>query len=97
MIYKFLWNNKPDRIKRGHAMLPCNRGGLSLPDVKTFWQSLKMSWSRRLMKPNCLWQKLLTLNLLYENLEMKDIWYGGPKLLKYIACSAVLLSSFKSC
>ena len=87
MIYKFLWNNKPDRIKRSYAMLPCQKGGLNLPDVTTFWQSLKMSWSRKLMKPNSLWQKILTLNLLYQNLEMKDVWYGGPNLLKNIAAN----------
>ena len=66
-------------------MLPSHKGGLNLPDLEAFWASLKMSWSRRLMAPSCLWQKILELNLLYINHSMQDIWAGGPKLLNIIA------------
>ena len=55
------------------------------PDLKTFWSSLKLTWSRRLMSPNCFWQKILNLNLLFINHEMKDIWFGGPTMLRNIA------------
>ena len=30
MIFKFLWNNKPDRMKREQVMLPVQKGGLNL-------------------------------------------------------------------
>ena len=56
-----------------------------MPDIQTFWDSLKMSWSRRLMSKDCLWQKILQLNLMYANHEMSDIWFGGPNLLKSMA------------
>ena len=56
-----------------------------MPDLKAFWSSLKLSWSRRLMSPNCSWQKLLNLNLMYINHEMNDIWFGGPNMLRNIA------------
>ena len=65
--------------------LPIDKGGLNLPDLKVFWASLKLSWSRRLMSPSCVWQKILNLNLLYINHEMHDIWFGGPTLLKIMA------------
>ena len=85
MIFNFLWNGKPDRMKRCHVTLPLNKGGLNLPDLKAFWSSLKLSWSRRLMSPDCSWQKLLNLNLMYINHEMHDIWFGGPIMLRNIA------------
>ena len=85
MIFKFLWNNKPDRMKREQVMLPVQKGGLNLPDLEKFWASLKLSWARRLQAPTCLWQRILELNLLYVNHSMEDIWYSGPLRLKMIA------------
>ena len=82
MSFKFLWKNKPDRIKRVDAMLPLNLGGLNMPDIGTFWDSLKISWARRLLATDCVWQKILQLNLLYEGYDMKDILFGGPKFMK---------------
>ena len=37
------------------------------------------------MAPNCLWQKILKLNLFYVDYDMGDLWYGGPTLLKKIS------------
>ena len=85
MSFNFLWNCKPDRMKRCDITLPFDKGGLNMPDIEIFWSSLKMTWSRRLMSPDCLWQKILHLNLLYINHDMGDIWYGGPKLLRLIS------------
>ena len=85
MAYNFLWNNKPDRMKRCETELPLDKGGLSMPDIESFWLSLKLTWSRRLMSPSCLWQKILQANLLYCNHDMKDVWFGGPTLLRKVA------------
>ena len=85
MSFKFLWNNKPDRLKRSTSILPLELGGLNMPDIGAFWLSLKLSWTRRFMAKNCLWQKILSLNLLYQNHDMFDVWYGGPSLISSIA------------
>ena len=85
LSFNFLWRNKPDRIKRCDVTLPYEKGGLNMPDIKNFWDSLKMSWSRRFMDEDCAWQKVLKLNLIYENYEMSDILYGGPTLLMSIS------------
>ena len=85
MSFKFLWKNKPDRMKRCDVTLPYEKGGLNMPDIETFWASLKMSWTRRLMSRDCLWHKILKLNLIFINHDMNDIWFGGPKLLNSIA------------
>ena len=65
MSFKFLWRNKPDRMKRIDVVLPYEKGGLNMPDIETFWSSLKLSWTRRLMARDCLWQKILQLNLIF--------------------------------
>ena len=85
MSFNFLWNGKPDRLKRTESYLPSEKGGLNMPDIEAFWASFKMTWVRRLMAPNCLWQKILKLNLLYADHEMGDLWYGGPTLLRKIS------------
>ena len=85
MAFNFLWKNKPDRIKRCEAELPIDRGGLNMPDIETFWHSLKLTWTRRLMLPSGMWYKILQANLLYSNHDVTDIWFGGPTLLRKIA------------
>ena len=85
LSFSFLWKNKPDRMKRCDATLPLDKGGLNMPDIEKFWAGLKLSWSRRLMQTDCLWQKILQLNLLAVGHELKDIWFGGPSLVKVIA------------
>ena len=56
-----------------------------MPNIEQFWDSLKLSWSRRLMSSEGIWQKILQLNLLYNNYDMADIWYGGPTLVQKIS------------
>ena len=85
MSFKFLWKDKPDRIRRVVAMLATEKGGLNMVDIKAFWDSLKLSWSRRFLTSSGVWQKILQLNLLRENFEMKDIWYVGPSFVKRIS------------
>ena len=85
LSFHFLWKNKPDRMKRHDTLLPLNKGGLNMPDIEKFWDSLKVSWSRRFLTGDCAWQKVLQVNLLYEGFEMKDIWFGGPELLRKLA------------
>ena len=81
LSFHFLWNNKPDRLKRCEATLPYEKGGLNMPNIGIFWDSLKSSWSRRLMTSDGVWKKILELNLLANNDNMADIWFGGPALV----------------
>ena len=52
-----------------------------MPNIGKFWDSLKSSWSRRLMTSDGVWKKILELNLLANNDNMSDIWFGGPALV----------------
>ena len=85
LSYKFLWKDKPDRVKRKHATLPYSKGGLNMPDIGKFWDGLKMAWIRRIQGSKDVWWKILQLNLLQLNHETFDVWYGGPDRLRNIS------------
>lgn len=44
IIFEFIWNNKPDKIKRNIMKLPKLLGGLSVPDIYIKNKSLKIAW-----------------------------------------------------
>ena len=46
-MFKFLWNDKPDKIKRKAAILPISEGGLSMPDLSTFVETQRIVWWKR--------------------------------------------------
>ena len=49
-LFKFLWDNKPDKIKREQATLPTSIGGLNMINIEDFIKALKITWIRRLVK-----------------------------------------------
>ena len=82
ICFKFLWKNKPDRMRRASTRLPCGKGGLKMVDIGKFWDSLKISWSRRITSANNAWYKLLQVDLIQNNFDINDLCYGGPSLLQ---------------
>ena len=59
LFFKFIWNNKPDKVSRDHAKLPERKGGLGMIDIKDFWQAFRFSWFRRLTNTNAYWPNIL--------------------------------------
>ena len=56
IFFKFLWNNKPDKIKRETVCLDYQLGGLKMINVHAFINSLKVSWVRRMFcQTECQW------------------------------------------
>ena len=45
----FLWDGKPDKIKRNVIIGPRENGGLNLPHIKSFCHALKLTWMKRLI------------------------------------------------
>ena len=43
-LFSFIWDNKPDKIKRSLIKQDKNKGGLNLADLDTFIDSLKITW-----------------------------------------------------
>jgi hypothetical protein len=50
IAFKFLWNNKPEKIKRKTIIADYSEGGLKMLDFRSFLVAQKAMWVRRLMK-----------------------------------------------
>ena len=49
IIFKFLWNNKPDKIRRDIMCSDYQNGGIKYPNMKLYIISARISWFRRIM------------------------------------------------
>ena len=77
MLFEFLWDGKPDKIKRKDAKLPLENGGLGMIDIELFDKALKLTWIRRLLKGDAKW-KTLILSLCPK---LNEFTFYGNKLL----------------
>ena len=61
LFYKFIWNNKVDKIARKNLIQDFNKGGLRMICVRSFIESLKITWIRRIINvpKNTSWLTLL--------------------------------------
>ena len=61
IFFRFLWNNKRDKIKRKVIMNNYEEGGLKLPHIESYCYALKMSWIQKLLIPmnHSQWKLLL--------------------------------------
>ncbi len=68
-IFKFIWNNKPEKIKRDVMKLPKMKGGMSVPDVLIKNESLKIAWINKFLKSDNSW-KVFALNFLKRQIPL---------------------------
>ena len=47
ICFKFIWNFKPDKVKRQTIVLPVDKGGLNMVDFSIVDKSLKAAWVKR--------------------------------------------------
>ena len=59
LLYKFLWNDKPDKIRRDIVIKGYGDGGLKRIDINSFIISLKLSWIRRLIQSKSKCNKII--------------------------------------
>ena len=54
-IFKFIWKNKKDKLKRKLMILDYDQGGLRAPSIDVLVKSLKLAWISRLLtdEPTC--------------------------------------------
>ena len=85
ILYKFLWNGKPDKIRRTTVCSNCMQGGLKMINIYNFEKAIKVSWVKKLItQPNSQWYKLL--EAMYGNIDQivtfGDKWYSKilPKI-----------------
>ena len=81
ILYQFLWNGKPDKIKRTTINLSLNQGGMKMINLFNFEKALKVNWVKRLIsQPNSQWCKLLTT----LNKSITRIFYFGDQWIHKI-------------
>ena len=51
-IFKFIWDRKPDKIKRSVMYQDYKNGGLRLTNLNWFITALKAGWLRRIFDEN---------------------------------------------
>ncbi len=49
LLFKYLWNNKPDKFKRVTMYTSKDQGGLNMPNIQYQDTSLKIAWVKRLV------------------------------------------------
>lgn len=47
ILFDFIWDGKPDKIKRKTLILPIAEGGLGMPDCRIFCKVMKIVWIKR--------------------------------------------------
>lgn len=74
-FFNFLWDGKPDKIKRNVMYSDYINGGLRFPHILTFCNALKMAWIKKIVDPSChaAWKILLL-----DKLEC----VGGDRIFK---------------
>ena len=74
MFYKFLWNDKGDKIKRKVMINDYPEGGLKMIDIASFNKSLKATWIQKYLDPenHSKWKRLFDSDL---------VRYGGEAIL----------------
>ena len=75
IFFEFLWNGKPDPIKRSIAKLKLEKGGLGMIDIKIFDKALKMTWLRKLAITQASWKRLIDIKYPF----IKNVKYFGDK------------------
>ena len=85
IFFKFLWNDKPDKIKRNVVINEYEKGGLKMPHVLSFCYSLKMSWINKLLDPLNVppWKTLLIEE--YEKFGAENLWLMPGYCIKNIS------------
>lgn len=60
ILFRFVWNNGADKIKRSTLVQDYKHGGLKMIDLRSFLDSLKCSWLKRLYwaESNTLWANI---------------------------------------
>ena len=68
---KFVWENKPSKVKHSSVIADCEAGGLKMIDAKSMNMALKMPWNSRVLSGDK-WSTLI-------NFKLQK--YGGLKFL----------------
>lgn len=80
LFFSFLWNKKPDKLRRNTVKGNLEEGGLGMVDIFAVCKSLKVTWIRRLLTKDSNWTALVK-NLFPSVVNIKNF---GPCFLTKI-------------
>ena len=81
-FYKFVWSNKPDKIKRSTLTQYYKHGGIRMPILSNVIMASKASWLRKLLKnTNHVWIELFEKTIC----EIKNLMLFGLEYMKHIS------------
>lgn len=65
LCFNFVWNNKPDKIKRSTLFNTYENGGFKMPNIKIFCQAQKIIWVKKILDDQLIldWKTLLISDL----------------------------------
>ena len=69
-MFKFIWNGKPDKIKRKVLFNTTENGGLKVPHLRSYFDSMKVSRVKRLCSLRSAAWKSLAVHLIGSSNEM---------------------------
>ena len=87
MLNNFIWKfgrQKKVVINQEAAQQPQSHGGLAIPNLQNFWDSLKLAWLPRLIQADddCTWKRLalskISFALRIPNLSAERLLEEGP-------------------
>ena len=94
ILYKFLWNGKPDKIKRSVLIAPKEKGGIDMVNIFNSDKSLKIMWLKRFLTtgdspwkeiPNYFFNKMGGLELLLQSNISESLFpVNFPKFYKEV-------------
>ena len=90
--YNFVWDKKPDKIKRKYALQNVSNGGIEIPDIKTQIESLKMTWVKKIILGTQKWKHILQANCP----EISTIGVYGPQKMLTCKCNSFWKDVFRS-
>ena len=64
MGFKFIWNNKQDKISGKTAVKSVKSGGLGVPDIMKYISALKIMWIRKLEQTKHKWKNIALVTLI---------------------------------
>ena len=83
IIFNFLWNNGTAKIKKDIITKPYEDGGLDMINLLAYIKALKITWLRRILNSDGVWQNLLLHRIKLYHLLQFGIEYV-EKVLKDI-------------
>ena len=82
LIFNFLWDGKPDKIKRSIMVSDYMSGGMKMVDIYNFERALKVNWIKKLLsQKKSLWNQMF--KQIYKSCD-KVIQFGDQWCVKML-------------